>query len=41
MQRFDHIDLRVRSLAEARAFYETLPPALGFGRDASIEVGFS
>ena len=35
--RFDHIDLRVRSLAEARPFYETLLPALGFTRDAKIE----
>jgi catechol 2,3-dioxygenase-like lactoylglutathione lyase family enzyme len=34
---FDHVDLRVRSLAEARAFYEALLPALGFTRDASIE----
>ncbi|MEZ0274348.1 MAG: VOC family protein [Roseimicrobium sp.] len=36
-RRFDHVDLRVRSLAEARAFYETLLPALGFVRDAKIE----
>ena len=34
---FDHIDLRVRSLAEARPFYEALLPALGFTRDAGIE----
>lgn len=34
---FDHVDLRVRSLAEARPFYEMLLPALGFTRDASIE----
>jgi predicted enzyme related to lactoylglutathione lyase len=34
---FDHIDLRVRSLSEARPFYEALLPALGFTRDASIE----
>jgi catechol 2,3-dioxygenase-like lactoylglutathione lyase family enzyme len=27
---FDHIDLRVRSLAEASAFYDRLLPALGF-----------
>ena len=27
---FDHIDLRVRSLAEAKAFYAVLLPALGF-----------
>jgi catechol 2,3-dioxygenase-like lactoylglutathione lyase family enzyme len=34
---FDHVDLRVRSLAEARPFYETLLPALGFTRDVGIE----
>ena len=34
---FDHIDLRVRSLAEARPFYEALLPALGFTRGAKIE----
>ena len=37
MRRYDHIDLRVRSLAECRSFYETLLPALGFDRDAKIE----
>jgi catechol 2,3-dioxygenase-like lactoylglutathione lyase family enzyme len=36
-RRYDHIDLRVRSLAEARSFYETLLPALGFTRDVRIE----
>ena len=36
-RRFDHIDLRVRSLAEVRSFYEMLLPALGFTRDATIE----
>jgi hypothetical protein len=36
-RRYDHIDLRVRSLAEARPFYETLLPALGFARDVRIE----
>jgi catechol 2,3-dioxygenase-like lactoylglutathione lyase family enzyme len=36
-RRYDHIDLRVRSLAEARSFYETLLPALGFTRDVEIE----
>jgi predicted enzyme related to lactoylglutathione lyase len=35
-RRYDHIDLRVRSLAEARPFYETLLPALGFTRRAEI-----
>jgi predicted lactoylglutathione lyase len=34
---FDHVDLRVRSLSEARPFYEALLPALGFTRDAAIE----
>lgn len=34
---FDHIDLRVRSLAEARLFYDVLMPALGFSHDAKIE----
>ena len=37
MQRFDHIDLRVRNLAAVRSFYDTLLPALGFDRDAKIE----
>jgi predicted enzyme related to lactoylglutathione lyase len=36
-RRYDHIDLRVRSLAEAGPFYETLLPALGFTRDVRIE----
>ena len=34
---YDHIDLRVRSLSEARPFYEILLPALGFTRDAKVE----
>src|SRR2546426_11223478 len=34
---YDHIDLRVRSLSEARPFYEVLLPALGFTRDVRIE----
>jgi catechol 2,3-dioxygenase-like lactoylglutathione lyase family enzyme len=34
---FDHIDLRVRSIADVRDFYEELLPALGFTRDARIE----
>ena len=34
---YDHIDLRVRSLSEARRFYEVLLPALGFRRDVRIE----
>ena len=36
-RRYDHIDLRVRSISEARPFYETLLPALGFTRDVRIE----
>ncbi|HET6408951.1 MAG TPA: VOC family protein [Chthoniobacteraceae bacterium] len=36
----DHIDLRVRRLANVQAFYEALLPALGFTRDASIEGWF-
>lgn len=36
-RRYDHVDLRVRSLAEVRPFYETLLPALGFTRDMTIE----
>jgi predicted enzyme related to lactoylglutathione lyase len=36
-RRYDHIDLRVHSLAEARPFYETLLPALGFTREVGIE----
>jgi catechol 2,3-dioxygenase-like lactoylglutathione lyase family enzyme len=31
-RRYDHIDLRVHNLAEARLFYEALLPALGFTR---------
>src|SRR5262245_15337165 len=37
MRRLDHIDLRVRNLAEVRSFYETFLPALGFDRDAKIK----
>src|ERR1700674_3116401 len=36
-RRFDHIDLRVSSLADVRSFYQVLLPALGFTRDAKIE----
>lgn len=35
-RRFDHLDLRVQSLAEVRPFYERLLPALGFTREVSI-----
>jgi catechol 2,3-dioxygenase-like lactoylglutathione lyase family enzyme len=34
---YDHVDLRVPSLSEARAFYELLLPALGFTRALTIE----
>ena len=34
---YDHIDLRVRSLADARHFYETILPALGFTRNVEAE----
>jgi predicted enzyme related to lactoylglutathione lyase len=37
MRCFDHIDLRVRNLAEVRKFYEILLPALGFDKKAKIE----
>ena len=37
MRRYDHIDLRVRSLDEARRFYQTLLPALGFRQEESID----
>lgn len=36
-RRYDHIDLRVRSMAEARPFYQALLPALGFTLQAEIE----
>ena len=36
MRRYDHIDLRVRSLAEARPFYEAVLPAIGFTRIVDI-----
>jgi predicted lactoylglutathione lyase len=35
-RRYDHIDLRVRSLAEVRSFYETLLPALGFTQEVTV-----
>ena len=38
--RFDHVDLRVPSLAEAVPFYARLLPALGFTRDERIEGWF-
>ena len=35
MNRFQHVDLRVRDLAEAIDFYSKLLPALGFHREES------
>jgi predicted enzyme related to lactoylglutathione lyase len=35
-RRFDHVDLRVRNLAEVRPFYEGLLPAIGFTQEASV-----
>ena len=37
---FDHIDLRVSNLSEARLFYGVLLPALGFSKDVSDETWF-
>lgn len=36
-RRFDHLDLRVRDLAEVRHFYETLLPALGFLQRVQVD----
>ncbi|HKY72807.1 MAG TPA: VOC family protein [Nitrospira sp.] len=36
-RRFDHIDLRVQSLDDARPFYEAILPALGFTRCADVK----
>ncbi len=38
---FDHIDLRVRHLVEAKSFYDVLLPALGFAHEAKIEGWYS
>jgi predicted enzyme related to lactoylglutathione lyase len=37
MRRYDHIDLRVRSLPEVHRFYESLLPALGFVQQVQNE----
>jgi len=37
---FDHIDLRVRRLAEVAVFYESLLPALGFTRRKNVLEGW-
>jgi hypothetical protein len=36
-RRFDHVDLRMNNLAQARPFYERLLPALGFTQDMTVE----
>ncbi len=36
---FDHVDLRVRDLAEARRFYDVLMPALGFTGFSTTPMG--
>ena len=38
---FDHIDLRVRSLAEAKPFYARLLPALGFPDLCETPIGIA
>src|ERR1043166_3727660 len=38
---FDHIDLRVPTLAKVRPFYAALLPALGFTKDVSDEKWFN
>lgn len=38
---FDHIDLRVRSLAEAKPFYSRLLPALGFPDFCQTPMGIA
>ncbi len=36
-RRYDHMDVRVRSLEEVREFYTTLMPALGFTRQKNVD----
>jgi predicted enzyme related to lactoylglutathione lyase len=38
---FDHIDLRVRSLAEAKPFYAVLLPAVGFPEFCETPIGIA
>ena len=38
---FDHIDLRVRSLAEAKAFYSVFLPAIGFPDFCETPIGIA
>jgi len=37
MRYYDHLDIRVRNLLEARPFYEKLLPAIGFSRESQAE----
>jgi predicted enzyme related to lactoylglutathione lyase len=39
-RRFDHIDMRAKSLAAVTRFYEVLLPALGFTRKVPLERGY-
>ena len=38
---FDHIDLRVRSLSEARSFYSQFLPAIGFSNFGQTSIGIA
>ncbi len=38
---FDHVDLRVRNLAEARPFYAVVLPALGFPDYCETSIGIA
>jgi catechol 2,3-dioxygenase-like lactoylglutathione lyase family enzyme len=38
---FDHIDLRVRNLNEAKSFYDRLMPAIGFPNAYETSLGLS
>lgn len=38
---FDHIDLRVRNLAQAKSFYDQLMPALGFPNACETSLGIA
>jgi catechol 2,3-dioxygenase-like lactoylglutathione lyase family enzyme len=38
---FDHVDLRVRNLAEAKAFYSVFLPAIGFPDFGETSIGIA
>lgn len=38
---FDHLDLRVRNLSQAKAFYSVLLPALGFPEFCETPIGIA